>query len=101
MRLQQVKLILFDTFYYGLGLNAIVLMYFFLFEFIVRSFTTKSTFANEIRIAIDRNAANKLKNAIEEEAVIMNSIKNAVGNLLEAVIVEVVAKLNVARNIVA
>lgn len=79
-------------------------MYFFLFEFIVRSFTTKSTFANEIRIAIDRNAANKLKNAIEEEAVIMNSIKNAVGNalhLLEAVIVEVVAKLNVARNIVA
>lgn len=70
----------------------------------MRSFTTKSTFANEIRIAIDRNAANKLENDIEEEAVIMNSIRNAVGNALhelEIAIVGLAAKINAARNTVA
>lgn len=65
----------------------------------MRSFTTKSTFANEIRIA-----ANKLENAIEEEAVITNAIKNAVGNALhelEIVIVGLAAKINAVRNTVA
>lgn len=79
-------------------------MHYFLFEFIVRSFATKSTFEDEIRIAIFRNAANKLENAIEEEAVIMNAIKYAVGNALhglEILIVGVVAKTDAARNMVA